>query len=236
MPDEPFPIRAPHKRRSGRSLQASNVSVELPAKESQKQDIAHVEKQASTQGDSLSEPQTPTTSQAPSESDSTHPTTPSSTKPANLAPRSRDPAQTPKQTTIVPVVPILPQAPVTPKQSASAQEPQQTDSSQETGEVISPESLEQPATPAPAAPKSWADLVRSKTARAAGTVPNVPAESGDLLAPRSESLGDVLTSLGPNVDQFGEKIAFLEPRGLVNTGNMCYMNSVCLISSIIFVS
>lgn len=196
--------------------------------------MAHVdEKQASTQGDSLSEPQTPTTSQAPSESDSTHPTTPSSTK---LASRSRDQAETPKQTTIVPVVPILPQAPVTPKHSIPAQESEQTDSSQVTGEVVSQESSEQPTTPAPAAPKSWADLVRAKTARATGTVPNVPAESGNLQASRSESLGDVLTSLGPNVDQFGEKIAFLEPRGLVNTGNLCYMNSVCLLCSIIFVS
>jgi ubiquitin carboxyl-terminal hydrolase 10 len=210
-------------------LQISNVSVELPAKESQKQDTPHVdEKQASTQGDSLSEPQTPTTSQAPSESDSTHPTTPSST---TLASRSREQTQTPKQTTIVPVVPILPQAPVTPKQSVSAQKPEQTDPSQVTGEVVSQDSSEQPTTPTPAAPKSWADLVRAKTARAAGTVPSVPAESGNLQAPRSESLGDVLTSLGPNVDQFGEKIAFLEPRGLVNTGNMCYMNSVCLLRS-----
>lgn len=24
----------------------------------------------------------------------------------------------------------------------------------------------------------------------------------------------------------GQKLAFLEPRGLINTGNMCYMNSV----------
>lgn len=215
-------------------MQISKVAVELPAKDSQKQEIANVdEKQASTQGDSLSEPQTPTTSQAPSESDSTHPTTPSST---TLASRSREQTRTPKQTTIVPVVPILPQAPVTPKQSISAQGPEQTDSSQVTGDVASPESSEQPITPAPAVPKSWADLVRAKTARAVATVSNVPAESGSLQAPRSESLGDILANLGPNVDQSGEKIAFLEPRGLVNTGNMCYMNSVCLLCPTIFVS
>jgi len=29
------------------------------------------------------------------------------------------------------------------------------------------------------------------------------------------------------------KLAFIEPRGLVNTGNMCYMNSVSLSSIII---
>jgi ubiquitin carboxyl-terminal hydrolase 10 len=32
--------------------------------------------------------------------------------------------------------------------------------------------------------------------------------------------------LGEDVTQYSDKIAFLEPRGLVNTGNMCYMNSV----------
>lgn len=113
---------------------------------------------------------------------------------------------------------------------------EQTDSSQVTGEVDSQETPQQPTTPAPAAPKSWADLVRAKSARAAGIAPNAPVESGNLQAPRSESLGDVLTNLGPNVDQFGEKIAFLEPRGLVNTGNMCYMNSVCLLCSTVLIS
>jgi ubiquitin carboxyl-terminal hydrolase 10 len=43
---------------------------------------------------------------------------------------------------------------------------------------------------------------------------------------KSESLADVLNSLGEDVTQYSDKIAFLEPRGLVNTGNMCYMNSV----------
>ncbi|EED15007.1 ubiquitin C-terminal hydrolase, putative [Talaromyces stipitatus ATCC 10500] len=226
VPEQPFPRRAPHKRRTGRSLQASTISVELPIKETYKKDSAHVdEKQTSTQGDSVSEPQTPTTSQAPSESDSTHPTTPSSTAPGHLASRSRDQTQTPKQT-IVPVVPILPQAPVTPKQTVPTEDHQQKDSSEVTGKAGNPESSEQPTITAPAAPKSWADLVRSKTSRAAVTTPAAISENGSLQAPRSESLGDVLTSLGPNVHKFGEKIAFLEPRGLVNTGNMCYMNSV----------
>jgi len=42
-------------------------------------------------------------------------------------------------------------------------------------------------------------------------------------ASNSGSLGDVLRSYTVESDN---KIPFLEPRGLVNTGNMCYMNSV----------
>lgn len=45
---------------------------------------------------------------------------------------------------------------------------------------------------------------------------------------KSESMSDVLASLGGESVRYSEKIAFLEPRGLVNTGNMCYMNSVRL--------
>lgn len=229
VPDKPFPIRAPHKRRSRRSLQASTVSVELPAKETQKKDISQAEDRPSTiqsdymdtSGPGPSEPQTPTTSQAPSESDSTHPTTPSSTAPVHSTSRSRDQAQTPKQAApLVPVVPIVPQAPSTPKQPT-------TQASQDTTEG----EAETPSTPAhhttPPAPKSWADLVRSKaTSRAANIALSASTETGDLQAQRNASLGDVLTNLGSDVDQYGEKIAFLEPRGLVNTGNMCYMNSV----------
>lgn len=43
---------------------------------------------------------------------------------------------------------------------------------------------------------------------------------------KNQALGDVLSSLGDDVAKYSDKVSFLEPRGLVNTGNMCYMNSV----------
>ena len=49
---------------------------------------------------------------------------------------------------------------------------------------------------------------------------------GAPVASKNDSLADVLNSLGPDVENYADKIAFVEPRGLVNTGNMCYMNSV----------
>jgi ubiquitin carboxyl-terminal hydrolase 10 len=186
-----------------------------------------------------SEPQTPVTSHAPSESDSTHPTTPSSTATPQLASRSRGQPQTPSQPAkqtgpLLPVVPILPQGSTAKKTSvpgkqadlAVAQPTTETvaTSTQEETEESASEKL---ATPPQTAPKSWADLVRSKgQSRASNVAPDAPVETGNLQLSRSESIGDVLHNLGSDVEQYGEKISFLEPRGLVNTGNMCYMNSV----------
>jgi ubiquitin carboxyl-terminal hydrolase 10 len=83
--------------------------------------------------------------------------------------------------------------------------------------------------PKPAAPKSWAELLRAKNAPATAQpapVPNgaVAAPNGPVV-PKNNTLADILASF--SVDS-GKKVSFIEPRGLVNTGNLCYMNSVCL--------
>lgn len=90
------------------------------------------------------------------------------------------------------------------------------------------EEAAKPTSPARVAPKSWADLVRSKALAKSAAASSAPsAMSNGVVKPKSETLADVLTSLGDDVSQYSDKVAFLEPRGLVNTGNMCYMNSVC---------
>jgi ubiquitin carboxyl-terminal hydrolase 10 len=225
-------------------LQQSTISVELPAKDTQRKDNAPSdETRESLQTQSIevpgpgpSEPQTPTTSHAPSETDSTHPTTPSSAVPPHSSLRPQSQPQAKKQAPpLVPVVPIFPQSPITPRQPPKEADTQPiSDASHTTAETVKESAdavagspVQSPVSP-PAPPKSWADLVRSKgqprVANLAETLSG--AEAGGLSAPRSESLVDVLNSLGSDVEQYGDKIAFLEPRGLVNTGNMCYMNSV----------
>jgi ubiquitin carboxyl-terminal hydrolase 10 len=81
-------------------------------------------------------------------------------------------------------------------------------------------------TPKPAAPKSWAELLRSKAAPAALQTPAVSngVATNGAAAPQSNSLADALATFSVLSDK---KVTFLEPRGLVNTGNLCYMNSVC---------
>ena len=88
--------------------------------------------------------------------------------------------------------------------------------------------------PVKAAPKSWADLVRTMGQNSTATVAQVSDETAaqtSAFAPaRAGSLADALSSYKVK-DNENSKTAFLEPRGLVNTGNMCYMNSVSLSSS-----
>ena len=81
-----------------------------------------------------------------------------------------------------------------------------------------------------AAPKSWADLVRTKAP--AGSQVNDTEEATALTSNgfalnKAGSLSNVLSSFSVNTSKTENRIAFLKPRGLVNTGNMCYMNSVC---------
>ena len=86
--------------------------------------------------------------------------------------------------------------------------------------------------PVKAAPKSWADLVRSQPA------PNIshgPPQANGIATPANGLAPDKVNSLAEALNSFSikdsketSKLSFLEPRGLVNTGNMCYMNSVSL--------
>lgn len=82
--------------------------------------------------------------------------------------------------------------------------------------------------PAPVKPSSWAALLKKPdpaTPKAAAPQSSSQTEQAEKL-PKSntENLADALSSFNAKVKD--SKIAFLEPRGLVNTGNMCYMNSV----------
>ncbi|KJZ76845.1 hypothetical protein HIM_03722 [Hirsutella minnesotensis 3608] len=113
------------------------------------------------------------------------------------------------------------------------------------GEIIEPEAAANPeaapvvAQPVKVAPASWAGLF-AKTAQkapvsASGTN-GLPSTNGSGSAKTSTS-GPPPTFAKNNVSSVaeairgyqvggGDKISFLEPRGLTNTGNMCYMNSV----------
>lgn len=83
-------------------------------------------------------------------------------------------------------------------------------------------------TPAKVAPKSWADLVRTNpsnpTSDARGSQTIVSGVNG-LQNPKATSVVEVLRTYDSDLED--KRVAFIEPRGLVNTGNMCYMNAVC---------
>lgn len=84
-----------------------------------------------------------------------------------------------------------------------------------------------------AAPRSWADLLKNKTP---ATLPSVSVVSdiagaipNGVHISKADSISAVLDSFSVQDGEAENRLAFLKPRGLVNTGNMCYMNSVlCL--------
>jgi ubiquitin carboxyl-terminal hydrolase 10 len=192
-------------------------------------------------------PETPATSLPASDDNaSTNPTTPSSTQQHAQAPGDATPvAQKPVQRPTAPVIPALPALPravprdapkATPEKIVTAPVETAVPASSGNGEVhiIVPTTEENneeegketaPAAKAWTTPKLWAGLFN----------PNAPistasSESGQgaVVAgggkSNSESLAEALRSF--NAVSSETKVAFLEPRGLVNTGNMCYMNSV----------
>lgn len=187
----------------------------------------------------VSESQTPVTPHAPSESTATLPATPSTAIPQSSTQSTATPTQTSSGRPVVPVVPVVPIAKL--PQSGSAQpkadtakptvpdnEPQPLTNGTQ-AEITTPEETPKTAAPAHTAPKLWADLVRAKAA-ASSTNSTAAAPVSGPVPVKNASLGDVLNNLGPDVHHYSDKATFVEPRGLVNTGNMCYMNSVSAIS------
>ena len=185
-----------------------------------------------------SEPETPATSQAPSESDFTQVSTPATPAQAPESPPKTTPTQTHqrKDTRTAIAVPNIPGLPK-PKASPPAAERTQASPSSSAGDAVTPTPDAQTSTalaevthaeestpPPKPTPKSWADLVRTKGAG------NTPQTNGTVVAngvslPKSASLADALRQYSVQNDA---PLNFLEPRGLVNTGNMCYTNSVSM--------
>lgn len=201
-----------------------------------------------------SEQETPSTSQTPSESDATSASTPATPAHPNIPSPKTTPTQTQhtrRDTRTAIAVPNIPGIART-KQSPPAVDKQRPPAAsaggasatvdapiapqgaptlgdapvvKTDGTQVTEEAVETSKTPPPKpAPKSWADLVRRNNpgAATAAATNGVTLTNGASL-PKSASLADALRQYSVDTDR---KLAFLEPRGLVNTGNMCYMNSV----------
>lgn len=184
------------------------------------------------------------------------PTTPQSAQPAASSSTPTNTAKVTSRPAVpaVPIVPAIPKA--SPKEprgppSAEIKSPEENQATQQAtteapAKDATAEAQSEPA-PAPvkAAPKSWAKLfsppVPSPSAGPASTgavgQSTPPASTATDGAVQSNGGAGAVGFTKSNANSLaealrtyrvsgGQKIAFLEPRGLINPGNMCYMNSV----------
>ncbi|KAK6520393.1 hypothetical protein TWF506_000657 [Arthrobotrys conoides] len=159
----------------------------------------------------------------------------------NKATKSANP-----QALAIPVVPFIP-AIHKPRKSAEviavpinlerAQEPAEGTERPENPKENEAQTVTEPQHPPPLPPKSWADLVRSKATKMSTTLnpsvfSNVNGSSvvcGNPGDTQTRTLAEVLQAFDiAQLRGFGSgwKLPLIEPRGLINTGNMCFMNSI----------
>lgn len=230
------PALAPEQQ-SQPSLESATPKAE--ANLEQKEEEPEVEPQ-------LIDVPTPQPSDTPSDTISTQPTTPSSNAPIPSSKSQETPTQMKSRPVlpVVPAVPVLPPSPSAARKThrdsvvsshsktseegtaaSEARRPSSSVANEESSEVKLVEA------PPPVKPTSWANLFRSSQPQNTPTVRSSSAVSSNgALAPKGESLSEVLLDVNTPVEP-PTKVSFLQPRGLVNTGNMCYMNSVSLRST-----
>ena len=203
--------------------------------------------------------ETPLTSQPPSEVLSTQPTTPSPTAPhppktfQQTTPKVNALAR-PISTHIVPIVPAIPNIPTMSrpskqpsmsiasealKVSSASNGERLADAVEAASNADVSDAVEVPlsridtaASPAKVVIKSWVDIVRSnapKTSNGSVQANGITLHNDAPATKNVNSLGEALSSFSIKDGQDSSKLSFLEPRGLVNTGNMCYMNSVSFV-------
>lgn len=233
-------VELPVEQHEGAATEAARVTAADLAK-SQEVEASQVAKDITA-----TKPEPVISQDHPTDAESTIPSTPASTQAAATAS-----PQSAKSTTrpAVPVVPVLPK--VGPKETKASTsgvsdnahtEPTKPASDSVEEQEVASEETPAASAPAPQKPKSWASLLSGSAsamkssgaaAAAAASAASAGAAAGmaafqnggfsGLSRAGSESLAEALRAYRVGASS---SVTQIEPRGLTNGGNMCYMNSV----------
>ncbi|UNI20902.1 Ubiquitinyl hydrolase 1 [Purpureocillium takamizusanense] len=245
-PDAEFPSRTPRSRRRRKPLNADSAAVSLPADQPLSAvDDVKVPPQAVNGAASQA-------SCVDVQSRNTPDVTATLSEAATVT-KSPVAATTRSATSAVPVVPALPRPTSKPSSADGKTQNVETQPLSENipdmtnGTALEPSDASDAGNtpnltaspPVKAAPTSWANLFAKSASKGSSASPTVNGTSHTANGGESESPGPVAGSnfSKSNADSLaeavraysvenGDDIPFLEPRGLINTGNMCYMNSV----------
>lgn len=253
---EPWPKRKKYKKRKAIPLEAQNVTLQAQASAAEQiktpvknqgaavdapEDSSHTEETASTVNvttDTLTTSTPEPTKQHSTASLSKSSSVVTPTQPTKGVSRTAIPA--------IPLVPVLPKdtAADSSKLEADKSEPRETPSEDPQAPAEVPEENQEAKSAAPRPSyRNWADVLKPMTAPKAtttaksgtnGTAANgsveiaseQPGASG-VAKSGAVALAEVLKSyrVGGS-EKTGEKLVFIEPRGLHNSGVDCFMNSV----------
>ncbi|KAF4582204.1 ubiquitin C-terminal hydrolase [Ophiocordyceps camponoti-floridani] len=230
-----FPIKTPRSKRRRKPLTADGVTLSLP-----------LEKHAS-----LAEQSAPSPSEVITSSDlaskTSHPKsgppTPQAGLPVLSGATTGDAAPATVDRPAIPAVPVIPAVPRTMSKASGAAEikKQAADASKISNGATSTACAESaPVSPPPRlAPTSWANLFSKPAVKepSAASEANGSSTANGPVSPAVTAPAPGRAFSKSNATLLAEAIRayrvggtdtvpFLEPRGLINTGNMCYMNSV----------
>lgn len=242
VPDAPFPPKSSRRRRRRKLSDLRSEAPEFPSRL-----VATLPADApSTRADGAATP-TATAAVQSEQSQTSEAPEALSSQATPVAPAAA-PTQRPRAPTrpVVPAVPNISRRPATATQASGAAVTESVSAdvpsapivpaelkANLTITVVPQEQVAEPAQDAAAANKpsvsSWAGLFnRGKAVSTSGPNPvsSTPNDATNGLGGLAKT-GTLAESLRLYNVENVDKISFLEPRGLVNTGNMCYMNSVC---------
>ncbi|KAF9880740.1 ubiquitin carboxyl-terminal hydrolase [Colletotrichum karsti] len=251
----PFPKRTAKSRRRRRLLSSNAIDITLPVLVTADKAETDVEKTGAKNADNETEDTSakpaPSDRSATSVSNESSPKAEApkeSARPTTSSSNTSRPA-----VPVVPVVPVIPKSSPKEAKPASISKPEEVKEPtteekpadvSETADAAGtePKVEAQPAAPVKVAPKTWSGLFSAAAAAANKAQPNAngPTTAAPANGAIANGAGAVnggasnfptnANSLAAAIQDFRvgslSKVQFIEPRGLINTGNMCYMNSV----------